>query len=119
MDSEYPTNPDCPTLSFDVTFARKDGRKQAVSGKPPRPKKPSPLTPPEHPSRTAIPYKTRLLALAYLFDDMIRRGVVKDYAEIARMGGVSRARISQIMDLTLLPVTVQEDMLHNKWLVHG
>jgi hypothetical protein len=106
-----PTHPDSPTLSFDVTFARKEGRKQAIPGKPLRPEKsPAPQT--EHPSNPAIPYKTRLLALAYLFDDMIRRGDVKDYAEIARLGGVSRARISQIMDFMLLPVNVQEKRLN-------
>jgi hypothetical protein len=102
-----PTHPDSPTLSFDVTFARKDGRKQALADKPRRPNTTAEPASADQ-SRTAIPYKTRLLALAYLFDDMIRRGVVKDYAEIARLEGVSRARISQIMDLTLLPVPQQE-----------
>ncbi|MFO0815066.1 MAG: hypothetical protein U0796_17760 [Gemmatales bacterium] len=38
-------------------------------------------------------------------------GVVKDYAELARLGMVSRARISQIMNLLLLAPDIQEAIL--------
>ena len=43
--------------------------------------------------------KARNLALAYYIDSLIRSGEVKDLAAVARMCGVSRARVSQIMRL--------------------
>jgi len=46
---------------------------------------------------TRIPRETQLLALAITFEDMIRTGEARSYAEIARRTGVSRARITQIM----------------------
>jgi hypothetical protein len=51
------------------------------------------------------------MALAILFDDLIRRGDVKSYAELARIGHVSRSRISQIMDLLNLAPAIQEAIL--------
>jgi hypothetical protein len=51
------------------------------------------------------------LALAIRFDALIRQGAVRDYAELARMGGVSRARISQVMDLLNLAPEIQEAVL--------
>ena len=38
-------------------------------------------------------------------------GQVKDYAELARLGHVSRARITQIMNLLLLAPDIQEEIL--------
>jgi hypothetical protein len=43
------------------------------------------------------PHITRLLALAYHLQDLIDKGVVEDYADIARLSGLSRARLSQII----------------------
>lgn len=54
---------------------------------------------------------TRLLALALKFEGLLRDGVVADYAELARLGQVSRARISQIMNLLNLAVDIQEEIL--------
>ncbi|MFB3909980.1 MAG: hypothetical protein ACE15D_16430 [Candidatus Eisenbacteria bacterium] len=51
------------------------------------------------------------MALAIRFDSLIRRGAIKDYAELARLGGVTRARISQIMDLLNLAPDIQEELL--------
>jgi hypothetical protein len=53
----------------------------------------------------------RLLALAIRFDALIRQGAVRDHAELARLGSVSRARISQIMDLLNLAPEIQETIL--------
>jgi len=39
-----------------------------------------------------------LMTLAIHFDRLIREGKVKDYAEIARLGGVTRARGTQVMN---------------------
>ena len=61
---------------------------------------------PPGPSRLA-----RLLALAHHFDDMIREGVVKDQAEIARLCHVSRARVTQVMSLLFLAPDIQEEIL--------
>ena len=41
----------------------------------------------------------------------VRDGVVKDYAEIARLTGLSRARVTQIVNLTLLAPAIQEEIL--------
>ncbi len=45
---------------------------------------------------------SRLMALAIEMDRLVREGVVKDYAELARLAHVSRARVTQIMNLNLL-----------------
>ncbi len=42
------------------------------------------------------------MALAIRFDGLMRQGVVKDQAELARLGHVSRARLTQIMNLLCL-----------------
>jgi hypothetical protein len=52
-----------------------------------------------------------LLALAHRFDQLVRSGSVKDYAELARLGHVTRARVSQIMNLLNLAPEIQEYLL--------
>ena len=59
-----------------------------------------------------IPRVSRLMALAIKFEQMIRDGVVKDYAELARLGRVTRARISQIMSLLNLAPDIVEAVLY-------
>jgi len=44
-----------------------------------------------------IPRVARVLALAHHFDYLIEQGIVKDYAEIARLSQMTRARVTQIM----------------------
>ena len=51
------------------------------------------------------------MALAIKFDQMIRDGVVADQAELARLGHVSRARMTQIMNLLNLAPDIQEAIL--------
>jgi hypothetical protein len=51
------------------------------------------------------------MALAIHFEDLIRQGVVTDYADLARLGHVTRARVTQIMNLRLLAPEIQEDIL--------
>jgi len=58
-----------------------------------------------------VPRVSRLLALAMRFQDMIDRDEVRDFADLARLGYVTRARITQIMDLTLLAPDIQEEIL--------
>lgn len=59
-----------------------------------------------------IPRISRYMALAIHFEDLIRRGIVLDYADLARLGHVTRARVTQIMNLRLLPPEIQEHILH-------
>ena len=51
------------------------------------------------------------MALAIRFDQLVRDGVVADQAELARLGNVSRARISQILNLLSLAPDIQEAIL--------
>ncbi len=58
-----------------------------------------------------IPRITRQMALAIKFQGMVDRGEVRDYADLARLGYVSRARLTQIMNLLLLAPDIQEQLL--------
>src|SRR5450755_1953693 len=58
-----------------------------------------------------IPRISRLMALAHHLELLVVTGQVKDYAELARLGHVSRARITQIMNLLLLAPEIQEEIL--------
>ena len=58
-----------------------------------------------------IPRVARLMALAIHLEDLVHRGQVKDYATLASVGHVSRARITQITNLTLLAPDIQEAIL--------
>jgi DNA invertase Pin-like site-specific DNA recombinase len=59
----------------------------------------------------AVPRVTRLLALAMKFEEMIRSGVVANYAVLAQLGQVSRSRLSQITNLLCLAPQIQEEIL--------
>jgi site-specific DNA recombinase len=75
-------------------------------------------TPPEQMEERAtevvggrLPRITKLMALAVRFEELLRRGTAKDYADLARLGGVSRARITQVMNLRNLAPVLQEQIL--------
>ena len=53
----------------------------------------------------------RLLALAIKLEELLRERAVRDYAELARLGHVTRARITQIMSLCYLAPDIQEAIL--------
>ena len=57
------------------------------------------------------PRVTRLLALALKFEEMIRSGVVDNYAVLAQLGQVSRSRVSQMTNLLSLAPDIQEEIL--------
>lgn len=59
----------------------------------------------------SIPRLARLLALAIRFDGLLKAGEVQDYADLARLGQVSRARITQIMNLLNLAPDIQEEII--------
>ena len=51
------------------------------------------------------------MVLAIRLDQMIRDGVVADQAEFAHLGHVSRARLTQIMNMLHLAPDIQEGLL--------
>src|ERR1700680_3214177 len=57
------------------------------------------------------PRIARLLALAHKLDGLVRSGVGRDYAELARLGHVSAARVSQVVILLQLAPAIQEYVL--------
>ena len=58
-----------------------------------------------------VPRLARLLALAWHNDDLVRSGALASYAAAARLGHVSRARLSQIICLLNLAPDLQERLL--------
>ena len=91
------------TFKTEVHFRRGGrGRKHLREGDAPEPV-------PTVPGR--VPRVARLLALAHRFEKLVGAGDVRDYADLARLSGVTRARITQIMNLLLLAPDIQEAIL--------
>src|SRR5712691_9540922 len=59
-----------------------------------------------------VPRVTRFLALAHAIDGRIRSGEIRDWAEAARLVGVTRARMTQIAKLLLLSPRIQGAILN-------
>jgi alpha-L-fucosidase len=78
------------------------GHGRAFVDAPPAPS----AEPVRRPARVAI-----MLALAHKIQDAIDRGAVRDCAEVATRLGLSMARISQLLDLSLLAPDIQEQIL--------
>lgn len=87
-------------LHFHVT---RKGRRRILREGP----RPEPVA-----TRGRIPRISRLIALAHKFDGLLRDGTIESMADIARLGHVTRARVTQIMDLLLLAPDIQEELLH-------
>jgi len=95
--------PSSGILECTIHFRKgQNGRKQIREGKAPDPE-PLPVG--------NIPRISKLMALAIKMDCMIRNGIVKDYTELATLGRVTCARITQIMNLLYLAPDIQEDIL--------
>lgn len=91
------------TIQRQVHFGRgRNCRKVIKEGPPPKLEPTPPGT---------VPRISRLMALAIRFDRLIKSGEVGDQAEIARLGQVSRARVTQIMNLLQLAPDIQEEIL--------
>jgi len=63
------------------------------------------------PTLGRIPRIACLMALAIHVDDLVRRGEIADYAELARLAHVTRPRATQIMNLTHLAPDIQAAIL--------
>ncbi|MBA3481825.1 MAG: hypothetical protein H0T51_08425 [Pirellulales bacterium] len=81
-----------------VTRSFKPSRRHALMG--------------EAPAALGVPRVAKLMALAICFDQLIQEGVVQDQAELARRGRVTRARLTQIMDLLTLAPQIQLQLLN-------
>ncbi len=92
---------ECP-LPLQRRHRPKDNPAPAPERAPARPE-------PSLPGR--VPRIARLLALALRFEQLLRAGTVRDYVALATLGHVSRARITQIMNLLLLSPQIQEQIL--------
>lgn len=73
--------------------------------------RPGPAPTPTAAPAGRVPRIARLMALAIKFQGLIERGEVKDYADLARLGHVTRARVTQIMNLLNLAPDIQEAIL--------
>lgn len=88
------------TVEFNLHIDRnRHGRKELREGTAPTPL----------PAR--VPRVAKLVALAHHFESLIQAGVFRDYAQIAAVGHVTRARLSQIMSLLNLAPDLQEAIL--------
>ena len=92
------------TVECHIHFERsgRGSRRKISAGK-------QPVATPVLPGR--VPRVTRFMALAIRFEELIRAGEVADYAELARLAHVTRARITQIMNLLMLAPDIQEAIL--------
>jgi hypothetical protein len=72
------------------------------------------IRPGEKPKRKTArtPRISKLMALAIHFEQMLLDGDVEDMATLARYGQVTRARMTQIMNLLLLAPDIQEKLLN-------
>jgi hypothetical protein len=90
------------TIELPVHFQRTGhgSRKEMRSGAP------TPALPPGR-----VPRVSRLMALALRLDELVRTGQVASYRELATVGHVTRARVSQIVNLLYLAPDLQEALL--------
>ncbi len=93
------------SLDFQISVQRrgKGAKKQFVDGKPKTSESDVPTG--------RVPRISRVMALAIHYENLIREGHVSDFAELARLGHVTRARVTQIMNLRLLAPDIQEQLL--------
>ena len=89
------------TVTKQVHFRRGRGtRKLLKEGKAPEPE-----------VLGRIPRISRVMALAVWMRKLVDEGEVVDYADLARLAHVSRARITQFMSLLHLAPDIQEEIL--------
>jgi len=64
----------------------------------------------------SVPRMARLLALAHKWEGMVRRGDVNDYAEVARLNGLTKGRVAQVCCLALIAPDIQERLLNGGYI---
>jgi hypothetical protein len=95
------TTPLTVECRFHFESRGRGSRKELLTG-------PAPAAPVE-PGR--VPRVARLMALALRLDGLLRAGAFASYAEVAGLGYVTRARVSQILNLVNLAPDIQEAIL--------
>ena len=91
------------TVECQIEFRRlAKGRKQLNEA----PAVPRPVVP-----AGRVPRVARWMALAIRFEQLLRERQVASYAELARLGHVTRARVTQIMNLLWLAPDIQQAIL--------
>jgi len=99
------------TVTKQIHFSmRNRGRREIAEG-------PKPV--PEVTDEGRVPRVARLMALAIKIDGLITSGAIPDQAEAARVGHVTRARMTQIMNLLLLAPDIQEAILNLPRVMRG
>jgi len=96
-------------MSDELTVTKKIHFSMANKGK--RQIKPGPAPVLDTPDGR-VPRISRLMALAIKFDRLIASGAIRDQAQLAELGHVTRARVTQIMNLLHLAPDIQEAILH-------
>ena len=66
-----------------------------------------------------VPRVARLMALAIRLEQYLRDGVIGSQSELAELGQVTRARITQIMNLLYLAPDIQEEILYLPRVLRG
>ena len=84
-------------------------RRRRPASRPHQP--PGAIPPPPAVPPGRVPRVARLLALARRCEQLGAAGVIANYAALAELGHVSRARVTQIMNLLLLAPDLQETLL--------
>jgi len=92
------------TQTHNVSFIRQHNARRIVQDTREEPKPPTP------PGR--LPRITKLMALAIRFEHLLAKGAVRNQAELADLGHVTRTRITQIMNLLHLAPKIQEEILN-------
>lgn len=100
------TNPE-PRIQVRRTFKLDRGRR----GQQTLEKRNLDEAPTIEPPTGRVPRISRLMALALRFEQLLQAGAVADYAELSRLSHVTRARITQIMNLLNLAPDIQEAIL--------
>lgn len=95
-------SPESHTLRSQVWFKQIGQRKLATDQHP---------LEGEQKPKPRVPRLAMLMALVIRYDQLLRSGHLRDFAELSRLGGVSQARITQIMNLRLLAPEIQEAIL--------
>jgi len=89
------------TITQQVHFRHgRDGRKMLKEGEAPKVE-----------AAPCVPRISRVMALAIHMQELVDRGEVADYADLARLAHVTRSRITQIMKLLHLAPDIQEKLL--------
>jgi DNA invertase Pin-like site-specific DNA recombinase len=69
--------------------------------------------------RGRVPRVSRLMALAIKFQRLVEEGAIRNYAELAALGHVTRSRLCQIIMLANLAPSIQESLLFLPRTVRG